>query len=428
MEKAQSFRNRLQMISGAIQKNKYMSSISNGLAAVMPVLIGGAIFSLVDSLNLQIYQDFLINTGLKVLTNIPAQVTTNVISIYVVFSISYGLTESFKRNGFSAGIIAIMSFLIVTPMGLMEDHSMGISTQWLGAPGLFVSMIVAVLVGRLYVLILDKKIFIKMPKGVPPTIEKSFAAIVPSLIIIVVMLTIRGIFASTSFESIHQFIFTIVQTPLTALGGSWIAFLICVVATSVFFFLGVHGPLVVYSVMGAIWTPLQIENMTAFQNGLELPNLIVPSASLMIYAAIGGSGATIGLAIAMLRAKSARYNTLGKLTFIPSLFGINEPLIFGIPMVLNTTLLVPFIGVPLLAGVLSIAATVLGILPPLRGIAPMGTPIFISGFIEGGWRVMFFQLVLVGISYIAYYPFFKKLDKHEYMQENGVSNIQQERE
>lgn len=420
MENAQNFRNQLQKVSGVIQKNKYMSSISNGLAAIMPVLIGGAIFSLVDSLNWQVYQDFLVNTGLKTLTSIPAQVTTNVISIYVVFSIAYGLAESFKKSGFAAGIIAVMSFLIVTPMGLMEDQTMGISLQWLGAPGLFVSMIVAVIAARVYALVLDKEIYIKMPKGVPPTIEKSFAAIIPSLIIILIMLTIRGIFSSTSFMSIHQFVFTIVQTPLTALGGSWLAFLICVIATSVFFFLGVHGPLVVYSVMGAIWTPLQIENMTAFQSGMELPNLIVPSASLMIYAAAGGTGATIGLAIAMLRSKSARYKTLGKLTFIPSLFGINEPLIFGLPMVLNTTLLLPFIGAPLIGSALSIVATYMGFLPPLRGIAPMGTPLFVNGFIEGGWRVALFQLFLVILSYVIYLPFFKKADNQEYIQENAA--------
>ncbi|MBA9087937.1 PTS system cellobiose-specific IIC component [Fontibacillus solani] len=421
MEKAQSFRNKLQKISGIIQKNKYMSSISNGLAAVMPVLIGGAIFSLIDSLNLQVYQDFLVSTGLKTLTSLPAQVTTNVISIYVVFSIAYVLAESFKKNGFAAGIIAIMSFLIVTPMGKMEDQTMGISVQWLGAPGLFVAMLVAILVARVYVLVLDKEFYIKMPKGVPPTIEKSFAAIVPSIVIILIMLAIRGIFASTAYTSIHQFIFTIVQTPLTALGGSWPAFLICVAATSIFFFLGVHGPLVVYSVMGAIWTPLQIENMTAFQNGMDLPNHIVPSASLMIYAGIGGTGATIGLAFAMLRAKAARYKTLGRLTVVPSLFGINEPLIFGMPMVLNTKLLLPFVGVPLLGAVLSIIATSVGILPPLRGIAPMGTPVVVSGFIDGGWKVALFQVLLIILSYVIYYPFFKKIDNQEYKQETATA-------
>ncbi|MFP7335636.1 PTS transporter subunit EIIC [Shouchella clausii] len=417
MEKSQSIRIRLQKVSGAIQKNKYMSSISNGLAATMPALIGGAIFSLIDTINISAYQNFLEATGLKSLTGIPALVTTNIISLYVVFGIAYILAKQFKKDGFPAGIIALMSFLMVTPMGVMEDQSTGIGITWLGAQGLFVAMMIGLIVGRVFVLIIDKDIYIKLPKGVPPTIEKSFAAIIPALIIITIMLTIRGIFSATSYETIHNFIFTLVQTPLTGLGGSWLAFLICVVAISLFFFLGVHGPLVVYSVMAAIWTPLQLENLAAFQSGAELPNLIVPSASLMIYAAIGGSGATIGLAVAMLYAKSKRYKTLGKLTFIPSLFGINEPLIFGMPIVLNTRLLIPFIAAPLVASILSIILTFIGILPPLRGIAPMGTPLIISGFIEGGWSVAVFQVILSVISFIIYYPFFKGVDKIAYSEE-----------
>ncbi|NRG33069.1 PTS sugar transporter subunit IIC [Niallia circulans] len=422
MEKGQDIRIKLQKLSGTIQKNKYMSSISNGLAATMPALIGGAIFSLIDSLNISAYQSFLTATGLKSLTGIPALVTTNVISIYVVFSIAYTMAKQFKKDGFPAGLIALMSFLTITPMGVMEDQSTGIGLDWLGAPGLFVAMIIALLVGRIYVLILDKDLYIKLPKGVPPTIEKSFAAIVPGLVIITIMLTIRGLFSATSYEHIHNFIFKIVQTPLTGLGGSWIAFLICVLAISFFFFLGVHGPLVVYSVMAAIWTPLQLENLAAFQSGSELPNLIVPSASLMVYAAIGGSGATIGLAVAMLYAKSKRYKTLGRLTIIPGLFGINEPLIFGMPIVLNTRLLVPFISVPLISSILSIIATNIGILPPLRGISPMGTPIIVSGFIDGGWRVAIFQALLTILSFVMYYPFFKRVDNIAYSDEIETDN------
>ncbi|WP_315108936.1 PTS transporter subunit EIIC [Clostridium intestinale] len=421
MEKTQTFRVKMQRFSGAIQSNKYMSAISNGLMLSMSVLIAGALFSLLDSINISAYQNFLTNTGLKTLTGIPATITTNLISLYAVFGIAYSLAGKFKQDGFSAAILALMSFLILTPMMTIGEGYTAITSlpvTWLGAPGLFVAMIVGVVVSRLYVLIIEKKFYIKMPKGVPPTVEKTFSAIVPCIIITVVMLAIRGIFANTSFGNAHQFIYTFLQIPLTKLGGSWIAFLICTLAGSVLWFLGVHGTMVVYGVMAPIWTTLGLENLTAFQKGLELPHLVPGGAFLSIFATLGGSGATIGLAISLLFAKSKHYKTLGKLVILPSFLGINEPLMFGLPIVLNTKFIIPLVIAPLANVIIAIVATSVGLIPRLRSIGtPLGTPIGVNGFIEGGWRVAMLQIILIGLSFLIYYPFFKKADSAAYEEE-----------
>lgn len=424
MEKTQNFRIKMQKLSGAVQSNKYMSSISNGLMSSMSILIAGAIFSLIDSINIPAYQTFLTSTGLKTLTGIPAAITTNLISLYVVFAIAYSLAGKYKQDGFTAGMLSLMSFLILTPMMVTGEGRAAISSlpvTWLGAQGLFVALIVALIVGRLYVLIIEKKFYIKMPKGVPSTVEKAFAAIVPCVVITVLMLILRGIFGATSYENIHKFIYTIVQVPLTHLGGSWIAFLICTLAGSVLWFLGVHGTMVVYGVMAPIWTTLRLENLDAFQKGAELPHLVPGSVFNSVYATMGGSGVTIGLAIALLFAQSKRYKTVGKLVIIPSFLGINEPLMFGLPMVLNTRFLIPLIAAPLVSSGLAIIGTAVGLLPRLRGIgSPLGTPIVVNGFIEGGWRVAAFQILLVGISFLIYYPFFKKADAEALKEESNI--------
>lgn len=425
MEKTQDFRVKMQKLSGAIQSNKYMGSISNGLMSSMSILIAGAIFSLIDGINIPAYQNFLSSTGLKTLTGIPAAITTNLISLYVVFSIAYSLAGKFKQDGFTAGMLSLMSFLILTPMMVTGEGRAAISSlpvTWLGAQGLFVAMLVGIVVSRLYVLIIEKKFYIKMPKGVPPTVEKAFAAIVPCVVITVLMLALRGIFGATAYENIHKFIYTLVQVPLTYLGGSWIAFLICTLAGSVLWFLGVHGTMVVYGVMAPIWTTLRLENLDAFQKGTELPHLVPGGVFNSIYATLGGSGVTIGLAIALLFAKSKRYKTVGKLVILPSFLGINEPLMFGLPMVLNTRFLIPLIAAPLVSSGLAIIGTAVGILPKLRGIgSPLGTPIVVNGFIEGGWRVAAFQIIMVGISFLIYYPFFKKADADALKEENSVA-------
>lgn len=414
MEKTQNFRVKMQKLSGMIQGNRYMNSISNGLMLAMSVLIAGALFTLVDSINIPVYQNFLMNTGLKTLTGIPPAITNSIISLYVVFGIAYSLATKFKKDGFSAAVLALMSFLILTPlMSTGEDSAVitSLPLTWLGASGLFVAMIVAIVVSRLYVLMIEKEFYIKMPKGVPPTVEKSFGAIVPCIVITVLMLAVRGIFEATSFGSIHQFIYTLIQIPLTQLGGSWIAYLITIIVANLLWVFGVHGGMVIYGVMSPIWTTLRLENLTAFQNGTELPHLVPGGIFSLIYTNLGGSGATIGLAIALIFAQSKRYKTIGKLTLVPAFLGINEPLLFGLPIVLNTRFLIPFITAPLLNAVLAIVGTAIGILPKLRGIGtPLGTPIGITGFIEGGWRVAVFQILLIGVSFLIYYPFFKKAD------------------
>lgn len=414
MEKSQALRIKMQKLSGVIQSNIYIGSITNGLMATMSILIVGSLFILINGINIPAYQNFLTSTGLKTLTEIPGSITISLISLYTVFSIAYSLAGKLKKDSFSAGFLALMSFLILTPLMTTGEAPFTVTSlpfNWMGATGLFVAMFVGLGVARLYALIIDKNFYIKMPQGVPPTVEKSFAAIVPCIAVTVLMLAVRGIFAATPYENIHQFIYNSLQVPLTALGGSWIAFLIATLAGSLLWFLGVHGTMVVFGVMAPIWTAQRLENLAAFQAGAELPHLVPGSIFNSLFATIGGSGATIGLAIALMLAKSKRYQTVGKLTIIPSFLGINEPLMFGLPMVLNTRFLIPLITVPFLNSALAMAATAMGILPRLRGIgSPLGTPILVNGFIEGGWRVAAFQAFLVGVSFLVYYPFFKKTD------------------
>lgn len=412
------WRAKIQKISTKVQKNTYISAISNGLMALMPILILGAIFSLINALKLEPYQNFLVSSGLKDYTSLPATVTTDVIALYAVFSIAYNFAVQHKQQGFSAGILALMSFLLVTPKGMLDDGAtVAYGYSWLGAKGLFVAIILALVVGKVYTFVLEKKFYIKMPKGVPPTVEKSFAALTPGFLVAVLMLILAAIFSATKYGNMHEFVFSIIQLPLTSLGGTWWAMLICIFVIHLLWFFGVHGTLVVYSVVGPIWVALGLENLEAYQRGGESIH-IIGSPFFPVYVLLGGAGATLGLVIAMLFAKSARYKTLGKLAFIPSLIGVNEPLIFGMPLVLNVRLMIPFILAPLVSSGLAILLTSLGILPVLHGIqVPLGIPVLVNGWMNGGWRVSAFQLVMIGASFLIYYPFFKKADADALAQE-----------
>ena len=153
----------------------------------------------------------------------------------------------------------------------------------------------------------------------------------------------------------------------------------------------------------------------------ELPNIINRSF-FSVYALVGGSGATLGICLYMtLKAKSKQYKTLGKLSWVAGLCGINEPLIFGMPVVLNPYMIIPFIAAPFISIVLAYFLTVINILPRLTTIIPLGTPVVMSGFLAGesaGWRVALFQVAIIIISALIYLPFFKVIDKKAYDDEN----------
>lgn len=421
------WRVKIQKISNKVQKNIYISSISNGLMALMPILILGAIFSLINALKIEAYQAFLESSGLKTFTSMPMTVTTDLIALYATFSIAYNFATQKKQQGFSAGILALMGFLLVTPKGLLDDGATAaIGYSWLGAKGLFVAIIVALLVGTVYVFVLEKKFYIKMPKGVPPTVEKSFAALTPGFLMAIILLILAAIFRATPYGNMHEFVFNIIQVPLTSLGGTWWAMLVCVFVIHLLWFFGVHGTLVVYSVVGPIWVTLGLENLQAYQQGLEGTN-IVGSPFFPVYVLVGGAGATLGLIITMLFAKSKRYKTLGRLAIVPSFIGVNEPVIFGLPLVLNLRLMIPFIVTPIITSGLAILLTALGILPVLNGVqVPLGIPIIFNGWMTGGWRVGLFQIVLIAISVAMYYPFFKKADAEALAEEQAAEAKERE--
>ncbi|KAF1297546.1 PTS cellbiose transporter subunit IIC [Enterococcus sp. JM4C] len=422
MKSSNKFETFIQKFAAKIQENQYIQAISSGLMSLMPLMIVGAMASLISGLPYPPYQEFLNNVGLTHLLQIVTKLTTDIIAVYASFSIAYKFAVEQKQDGFSAGILGMLSFLILSPLGSLEEGGAYISFQWLGGSGLFVAMIAGLLASKLYTIILQKGIYIKMPDGVPPTLEKSFAAIVPGFIITPLMVAITAIFEHTQFASIHGFIFGLIQTPLTKLGGSPITFIFMILFCHILWAFGIHGMSIFFAVMFPVLTPLGLQNLEAYRAGLALPNVLTFDS--IGFALIGGSGATLGLVIAMLvKSKSKQFKTIGKLGILPSLCGINEPIMFGVPVVLNPHFVIPLIATPTITFLLGYLLTLVGILPRLSGIsAPLGTPIIIQGFIIGGWRIALYQVFATALSYFMYLPFFKKADSEAVANETKASS------
>ncbi|MBS6796463.1 MAG: PTS sugar transporter subunit IIC [Coprobacillus sp.] len=396
-----------------LNNNKIIQTISKGIMSLMPILMVGAVGSLLQQIPIGAYQNFIKITGIYSACQIAVNVTTNMLALYATFSIAYTYVKNEGEDGFSGGLLALIAFLIVTPMEVTGEGWSAITNlplSWLGAKGLFTAMFVSLIVAYGYCFLIEKNITIKMPDSVPPFVSKSFTGIIPGIIVAVFFGTLSIILEMTPFGNVHQAIYTLIGSPLSAIGGSiWAALLIYLLSGFCWFF-GIHGIAVMSTVM-PIWIAADSANVAAISAGQAAPNIVTYNWVNTV-GNIGGAGCTLGLIIlCVFCAKSKRYKEMGKLAIVPSLFGINEPVVFGLPCMLNATLLIPFVFLPVVLIFLSYLLTIAGILPVGNGVAA-GTAIpVVSGLLNGGWRLAVWNVVEAVLSVLAYYPFFRILDK-----------------
>lgn len=413
-------------IANKLSANLVIQSISKGLMALMPVLMLGSFASLLQNLPIDAYQNFITEIGLLGIFQTIVNVTTNMMALYSVFSIAYAFTTSKNQNhnAFAAGLIALFCFLIITPLEVTGEGWAAVTNlplSWLGAKGLFSAMIVAIVSGYIYDYLLDKNITIKLPDSVPPFVSKSFAGIVPGVILAIIFGALTLAFKMSSFGDLHNAIYTLIGGPLSGLGGSiWAALLIYVLSGLCWFF-GIHGVAVV-GVIIPIWMAADAANVAAISAGGTATNLVTYTW-INTVGNIGGAGCTLGLIVLMLFfAKSERYKSFAKIGIVPSLFGINEPVTFGLPCMLNPVLFFPFVFTPVILIAIAYVLTVLGIMPIGNGVgAPVGTPVFIAGLFNLGIAGVIWQIVAFLLSVLIYYPFFKILDNKALKEEQELA-------
>lgn len=419
MEKQGKLTDKFLAVAMKIQNNFYLKAISDGFAALVPLIMVGALFAVVDSLGIPAYQNFLENTGIKELMKYPNMVTNGMLSIYVAFSIAYNLAKNYKLDEFMSGLVAIMGFMILQPYGTAEDGSSFISMNALGAEGIFTAIIVAIIVVECTRLLIKHNVYIKMPAGVPEMVERSFKALTTVALVMILLFIIKVIFSFTSIETFPNLITMIVQTPLKALGSSWISFVIILFVVNLLWFFGIHGHLVALSVMLPVYMQMDLENLAAYQAGEALPHILGNS---YIYVYSSGACVLAGFVFWLWRAKTKRYKTIAKLSLVPMIFGIGEPLAFGVPYVFNFILFIPVVFSGVVNAILAYFATVVGILPHLNGVSINGLPVVVNGFLTGGIRVALFQIFLCFVNVLMWSVFVKKLDQIEQKKEQEVAS------
>jgi cellobiose PTS system EIIC component len=414
-------------IAGKLNNSRYLQVLRDAFMLAFPLTIFGSIAVVIANLPFldKVMSESSLNT-LREILNVAPNATMGVMTIFVVFGIGYYLSKSYEVEGIFGGAIALASFLILTPFVLNVEGKEAVQgvipLDRLGAKGMFLGMITAFVAAEIYRKVVQKNITIKMPAGVPPAVAKSFAALIPAVVTLTVFLVVNIIVTQLFNTNMHDVIYNAVQAPLVGLGSGIIPTLIAIFVTQILWFFGLHGQIIINSVMDPIWNTLSLENLNAYTKTGEIPHVISKQFIEVYTVGMGGTGMTLAVIFAMLFfMKSKQMKQVAKLGIGPGIFNVNEPIIFGLPVVMNPLIMVPWIIAPMVVTFVTYLAMSSGLVPPPTGVAvPWTVPIFINGImatnsLAGG----ILQLVNFTIVLIIWFPFLKFIDR---------MNLQKEKE
>lgn len=410
---------RLLPIAGKLGANKVLIAIRDGITLSMPLIIIGSLFLVIASFPIEAWTTWLTNIGVDSYLWKGVDSSFGLMGLVASFGVAYSYARQHKVDGVSAGIIALSSFIVVTPF-VTGEKGAGIPVAYMGSKGLFVAMVLGIVSALIFQWFIKHNIQIKLPDAVPPAVARSFSALIPGAAIITMWLVVFGVLDKMSIGNIHDLLGKILGGPLGLLGNNIFGTLIAILLNSLFWFVGIHGGNVVNSILNPIWLMNSDANRLIFQADkmADLPNIITMQF-IDNYVFMGGGGATIGLVIVIAiiaRKKNASKisKTMAPLTLTPGLFNINEPAMFGLPIVMNVSLLIPFILAPMANAIISYFAMATGLVAKTTGIAVSWTmPPILSGFLTTGGHISgaVLQVICIIVDVLIYWLFYKSVEK-----------------
>lgn len=338
--------------------------------------------------------------------------SVNIMSIMIAFLVARNIAISYQQDDLLCGLTAIGAFFVVyTPYHMVDSQSY-LTTQYLGPQGLFVAIIVAMLTSEIFCrLSRNPKITITMPDAVPPAVARSFKVLIPIFFVMVFFSVLNYLLTKISPNGLNELIYTLIQAPLKDMGTNIVAVLILGVVANFLWVLGIHGPNTVAAIRETIFSEANLENLSfAATNGTTwgAPYPITWGSINDAFANYGGSGMTLGLLLAIfIASRRTDYRDIAKMAFIPGLFNINEPVIFGLPIVLNPIMVVPFITVPFVNSLIGYFFVTMEIIPPIAYAVPWTTPGPLIAFFGtgGNWLALCVGLLCLAVSTLIYLPF-----------------------
>ena len=414
-------------VAAKISSQRHLVAIRDSFISILPITMVGSVAVLLNV----IFRDLPNNYGFPGFAEFMAPVISingvvwfasiAILSLVFVISLGYNIAKSYNVNALAGALVAFASFIAFLPQEASFDTTINEATvhvtQWgyinldyLGAKGLFPAMIIGIVAVVIYAKLMLKDITIKLPDSVPPAVNKAFVSIIPGVVAIYVAAIISFLVVKLTGSSLNDLIAQYIQTPLLGLSQGAFSVVLLAFLVQLFWFFGLHGHNVLGPILDGIYQPALIANIDHISKGGTVDTLpyIWTRGSFDAYLQLGGSGMTMALIIAILLfSKREDSRAVAKLGTPMGIFNINEPMIFGMPIVLNPLYLIPFLLAPTVGAIVAYVATVLGIVPPVYVAVPWVLPTGLYAFFATGGSIMAALIALLNlfIAFVIWTPF-----------------------
>ncbi|WP_170107738.1 PTS transporter subunit EIIC [Photobacterium lipolyticum] len=406
-----------------IGNQKHIRAMRDGFIIAMPFIIVGS-FALVlafppfaeDTQNAfgRAWLDFASANFDNIM--MPFQMTMGLMAIFVSLGIGYSLARAYKMDGITCASLSLMSFLVASAPATNDTLSMG----HMSGTGIFTAVISAFFSVELLRILKKYNITIRLPEQVPPAIARSFEMLIP---VVVVFLTLfpLSLFVQAQYDMLIPDLVLQMFRPLVSASNTLPAIIGALLVCQLLWFAGIHGAAIVVGLLSPIFLTNMGANQAAYLAGEPIPNVFTqPFWDFYIF--IGGSGATLALVILMMFSRSVHLRSLGRMSFVPGFFQINEPVIFGSPLVLNPTMFIPFVFAPVLNAVIAYTAVHMGIVGMGISQTAWTAPALLGASWGSGWTLspVLLVIALLVMDLFIYLPFFKMFEK-QLLEEEGKS-------
>ena len=385
----------------AFSENCYMSAIRAGMVAVVPLTIIGGLFMIIAYMPITGWEKF-IEKYLQLL-QVPVTATFGLLAVFVCFAIGYDLGKQLKQEAIVSASMATLVFMMIQ----IQLKDLTLSMDGLGSKGLFTAIIVALISVRTQKFFTDHNIVIKLPKNVPSIVYESFLSLIPLIFLVVVFWCIRFLL-NVDINHVIQAIFTPLVFALNTLPGILVyAFLVTLLWS-----VGINGDNTMDAIVASIFLQFLAANVEATTKGLPLP-YVTAYGFFTTFVNVGGTGATIALALIMLNSKEPGFRDVSRISLPTQVFQINEPIFFGFPIVLNPVFMIPYILNALILTTGSFLLMDWGVIHKPFVNVPWTTPPIIGHYLVSGgdWKAAVWGVVSIVIAMAVYYPFAKAAER-----------------
>ncbi|ACI12029.1 MULTISPECIES: PTS cellobiose transporter subunit IIC [Klebsiella] len=420
---------RLAPMAGVIAQQRYVLAIRDGFIAALPFMIVGSfmlvfIFPPISSnTTFQFAKAWLnFSANYREQLMLPFNMSMGLMTIFISVGVGASLGKQYSLDPITTGLLSLMSFMLVAA----DLKNGALSMQYFSGQGIFTALLCSIYATEVYRWLKKRNITIKLPEQVPPGVSRSFEVLIP---VIVIMITLHplNLFIEHATGMILPEAIMAMLKPLVAASDSLLAVILAVLLCQILWFAGIHGTMIVTGIMNPFWMANLASNQAALAAGEAIPHTFV-QGFWDHFLFIGGVGSTLPLAILLIRSRAAHLRTIGRMGFVPGLFNINEPILFGAPIIMNPILFIPFVFIPVINAILAWYAIDLGLVEKVVMMTAWTTPAPIGASWATNWAIapVILCFICMAIASLMYYPFVKAYEKTLLAADN--SNVESKNE